>query len=219
MSTDSGQPFLVVQQTGKGRVFVFGVSAQLDFSNLPLMPFFPPTVHRVVLNHLVEKGMTTSHRAFTPLIVPVLTEWPRILTPDGRVEAPTPVKGDPSHAVFEDTDVAGVYRLTAAAAGSAPSKDEGGPMVGAINTPPEESDMELISEAVIGNLLQGSRVTTLAANGDLAAAGRESAVGTWSFPFAVMALCALLAAVILAWAIDRPSTGMPNADFRLPNAK
>ena len=31
MSTDSGQPFLVVQQGGKGRVFFFAVSAQLDF--------------------------------------------------------------------------------------------------------------------------------------------------------------------------------------------
>ena len=69
--------------------------------------------------------------------------------------------------------------------------------------------MELISEAVIGNLLQGSRVTTMAANGDLAATGHEASVGTWSFPFAVMALCAILAAVILAWAIDRPTPAKP----------
>jgi hypothetical protein len=148
-----------------------------------------------------------------------LTEWPRILTPDGRVEPLTPMKSDPSKASFEDTRIAGFYRLTAAPAGSVASRDEGGPIVGAINTPPEESDMERIPEAVVGNLLQGFRVTTMAANGDLAATGRQSSVGTWSFPFAVMALCALLAAVILAWAIDRPSTGMPNADFRLPNAK
>ena len=69
-----------------------------------------------------------------------------------------------------------------------PPKDEGGPIVGTINVPPEESDMELIPEAVIGNLLQGFRVTTMAANGDLAATGHESSAGTWSFPFAVIAL-------------------------------
>jgi len=209
MSTDSGQPFLVVQQNGKGRIFLFAVSAQLDFSNLPLMPFFPPTVHRLVLNHLIEKGMATSHRAFTPLIVPVRAEWPRILTPDGRVEPLTPMKSDPDKVSFEDTGVAGFYRLTAAPAGSVPPKDEGGPIVGTINVPPEESSMELIPEAVIGNLLRGSRVTTMAANGDLAATGREASVGTWSFPFAVMALCAILGAVILAWAIDRPAPARP----------
>jgi hypothetical protein len=64
--------------------------------------------------------------------------------------------------------------------------------------------MELIPESVIANLLQGSRVTTMAANGDLAATGHEASVGTWSFPFALMALGAILAAVILAWAMDRP---------------
>jgi len=209
MSTDSGQPFLVVQQTGKGRVFLFAVSAQLDFSNLPLLPFFPPTVHRVVLNHLIEKGMTASRRAFTPLIVPVQPDWPRILTPDGRVEPLTPIKGDRSKASFEDTGVAGFYRLTAAAAGSVPPKDEGGPIVGTINVPPEESSMEVIPEAVVGNLLEGTRVTFMAANGDLAATGHKSSVGTWSFPFAVIALFAILGAVILAWAMDRPSPAKP----------
>ncbi len=209
MSTDSGQPFLVVQQVGKGRVFLFAVSAQLDFSNLPLVPFFPPTVHRLVLNHLVEKGITASHRAFTPLIVPVRAEWPRIVTPDGRVEPLTPMQSDPDKASFEDTAFAGFYRLTAAPAGSVPPKDEGGPIVGTINVPPEESTMELISEAVIGNLLQGFRVTTMAANGDLAATGHEASAGTWSFPFAIMALCAILAAVILAWKIDRPTPAKP----------
>ena len=125
MSTDSGQPFLVVQQTGKGRVFLFAVSAQLDFSNLPLTPFFPPTIHRVVLNHLIEKGMTASHRAFTPLIVPVQPEWPRILTPDGRVEPLTPMKSDPGKASFEDTGVAGFYRLTAARRRLRPAQGRG----------------------------------------------------------------------------------------------
>ncbi len=209
MSTDSGQPFLVVQQTGKGRVFFFAVSAQLDFSNLPLTPFFPPTIHRLVLNHLIEKGMTMSRRAFTPLIVPVHPEWPRILTPDGRVLPLTPMTSDPGKASFEDTGVAGFYRLTAAAAGSVPPKDEGGPIVGTINVPPEESSMDLIPEATISSLLPGFRVSTMAANGDLAAAGRESSVGTWSFPFAIVTLLAILGAVILAWAMDRPSPAKP----------
>ncbi|MGD1001511.1 MAG: BatA and WFA domain-containing protein [Candidatus Brocadiia bacterium] len=209
MSTDSGQPFLVVQQTGKGRVFLFAVSAQVDFSNLPLTPFFPPTVHRLVLNHLIEKGITASHRAFMPLIVPALAEWPRIVTPDGRVEPLAPMKSDPDKASFEDTGIAGFYRLTAAPAGSVPPKDEGGPIVGTINVPPEESDMELIPQAVMGNLLQGFRVTAMAANGDLAATGHEASAGTWSFPFAIMALCAILGAVILAWAIDRPTPAKP----------
>jgi hypothetical protein len=181
----------------------------VDFSNLPLTPFFPPTVHRLVLNHLIEKGITASHRAFTPLIVPALAEWPRIVTPDGRVEPLTPMKSDPDKASFEDTAIAGFYRLTAAPAGSVPPKDEGGPIVGTINVPPEESDMELIPEAVMGNLLQGFHVTTMAANGDLAAAGHEASAATWSFPFAIMALCAILGAAILAWAIDRPTPARP----------
>jgi hypothetical protein len=209
MSTESGLPFLVVEQVGKGRVFLFAVSAQSDFSNLPFTPFFPPTIHRLALNHLVEKGGTAARRAFTPLIVPVRPEWPRIATPDGRVEPLTPMKSDPGKASFEDTGIAGFYRLTAAAAGSVPPADEGGPIVGVINVPPEESSLELIPEAVLGNLLQGCRVTMMQADGDLVAAGRQASVGTLSFPFAVLALLAILGAVVLAWAIDRPAPAAP----------
>ena len=53
---DTGQPFLVVRQARKGRVFFFAVSPQFDFSNLPLTPVFLTTIHRIVLNHIVERA-------------------------------------------------------------------------------------------------------------------------------------------------------------------
>jgi len=196
-----------IMQAGKGRVFFFAVSAQFDFSNLPLTPVFLTTVHRIVLNHIVERSTGASHVALAPLIEPIQPEWPGILTPDGRVMPLEPLPGDPAKASFGGATVAGIYRLTAAIPGAAivPGKDDVGPIVAAVNTPPEESELEAIPPTAISDLLRGSRLAFLPAGSGLAAAGQETGGAGWSFPFAVIAAAALIAAVILAWDIDRPT--------------
>ena len=157
-----------------------------------------------MLNHLIEKGLAISHRVFTPLIVPLMTDWPRMLTPDGRVEPLTPMQNDSSQASFEDTGIAGIYRLTAAARRRRRAQRRGRTHRRRHEYAAGGIGMERISEADIGNLMPGFRVTTHGRRRRPGRHGTRSFAGTWSFPFAVVALCALLAAVILAWAPDRP---------------
>ena len=142
-----------------------------------------------------------------PLIVPIQPEWPRILTPDGRVMPLDPLPSDLAKASFGGAAVAGIYRLTTATPGAVivPGKDDAGPIVAAVNTPPEESELEAIPSTAIGDLLRGSSLVFLPVSSGLAGAGQETGGAGWSFPFAVIAAAALMAAVILGWKIDRPA--------------
>ena len=48
LTAGSDQPFLLVRQLGRGLVFQFAVSADRDWSTLPLTAFFLPVVHQIV---------------------------------------------------------------------------------------------------------------------------------------------------------------------------
>ncbi|NQT54234.1 BatA domain-containing protein, partial [bacterium] len=71
--TASGDPFLVRLQAGRGKVYVFAVSAQADFSTLPFTPPFLLTLHRAMDSHLVG--------ASAPLARPVFSELKLSLPP------------------------------------------------------------------------------------------------------------------------------------------
>ena len=64
-------PLLVRSQAGKGKIYVFAVSAQTDFSNLPFTPVLLLTVHRMLLGHLGEVRDPPSLPTLTTLEFPV----------------------------------------------------------------------------------------------------------------------------------------------------
>ena len=68
---EGGAPLLVRSQVGKGKVYVFAVSAQADFSNMPFTPVLLLTVHRMLMGHLGEVRDPPSLPTLTTLEFPV----------------------------------------------------------------------------------------------------------------------------------------------------
>ncbi len=203
IQTERGEPFLVRRQLGKGKVYLFAVSAQVDFSNLPFTPPFLLLLHRVVHAHLVEGAAPLSLPTFTELKLALPPGAHLVLKPDGRaVPVMRPAEGE---AVFAQTELAGVYRL---AAGTAPpANPQAAPPIAALNTPPQESELELIGSDVIQTLLPDTRITYLGAEGGAKSLGQDAGEpsAASAFPLAVLALVFLIGEVLLAWSLGRPT--------------
>jgi len=104
--TQRGQPFLVRRQLGRGKAYVFAVSAQADFSNLPFTPPFLLTLQRIVEAHLVETAAPLSLPTFTRLKLSVPPGAHMVLTPGNRA---VPITAPPAGpAVFAATEQPGV---------------------------------------------------------------------------------------------------------------
>jgi len=200
-----GGPLLVRSQLGKGKVYVFAVSCQQDFSNLPFHPVLLLTVHRMLHAHLVETGQPLAMPALTTIEFPVRPGENRVVTPGGQVVPLTVHEGRPDRGFFDRTGQAGIYRLasgdvTAEAARAAPP-------IAAINVPPEESDLARIAPEEIRALVQGSPVYFLATDwSDSQLQGDAPASGAMAgFPLAALAIAFLIGEVILAWSMSRPA--------------
>ena len=110
-TVDGGGPLIVRSQLGKGKVYAFSISCQLDFSNLPLTPVFLLTVHRIVLNHMVDVGDPLAQPAMAALELVLKPGAHRIIMPDGRALPLSVRDGAAGKALFEQTQEAGIYRL------------------------------------------------------------------------------------------------------------
>ena len=216
---DGGGPFLVRSQLGLGKVYIYAVSCQQDFSNLPFCPVLLLTVHRMLHAHLVETGEPLAMPALATLEFPVRPGENRVVTPGGQVVPLTVHEGRPDRGSFDRTGQAGIYRLASGdvPAGHSPSAGDGptaeaarGPTpIAAVNVPPEESALARIAPTEIRSLLQGSPVYFLATDGNISQlqsdAPASSAVS--GFPLAALAIAFLLGEVILAWSMSRPAAG------------
>jgi hypothetical protein len=201
--TERGEPFLVRVQVGRGKVYVFAVSAQADFSNFPFTPPFLLVLHRAVHTHLVEGAAPLSLPTFSELKLAVPPGAHVMLTPDQRaVPVMRPAEGD---AVFAQTELAGVYRLVSGTV--APADPEAAPPTAAFNAPAQESELERIDAATVQSLLPGVAVSYLRVDGGAQSlgqgSGERSAAST--FPLAALAVAFLLSEVVLAWSMGRPS--------------
>jgi len=201
--TESGEPFLVRLQAGRGKVYVFAVSAQADFSNLPFTPPFLLVLHRAIQTHLVEGAAPLALTTLTELRLSPPPGAHVVVRPDGRA-APIvrPAEGD---AVYAETELAGIYRLAPGA--SAPEKPELAAPLAAFNVPTQESELERLDAATIQGLLGSVAVTYLRADGAAGSLGGGSGTQTASstFPLAALALAFLVGEVLLAWSMGRPS--------------
>ena len=206
-TTEAGDPFLVRRQVGKGKVYVFGVSAQADSSNFPFTPVLLLTVHRAILAHALEIGEPPASAAYSVIQLQSPPGRHHILTPDGKLLPTTSAEGASGPAVFSETRIAGIYRLVEGDA--APADPQSAPAVAAITVAPEESSLETIDAETLSSVssLLGAPVHFLPAEGDTgdlgATGGARSAMS--GFPLAALALTLLLGEVVLAWTMDRPS--------------
>ena len=198
-----GAPLLVRTQAGKGKIYVFAVSAQTDFSNLPFTPVLLLTVHRMLLGHLGEVRDPPSLPTLTTLEFPVREAQGRIVTPGGKALALSRRDDRPDTAFFEHTEEAGIYRL---ATGPGAEALKAAVPVAAMNVPAEESSMARIAPADVKSLLGGSSVYFLETDGNLSQVGADTGATTAvsGFPLAVLAVLFLLAEVLVAWSMGRP---------------
>jgi len=189
--TEDGKPFLLREQKGKGRAYLFATTAQVDFSNLPLTPPFLLLLHRVVGSHVAELLEPLSHLAGAPVKLRAGEAVAGVIAPDNRRVAFERRAGE---IVVAATQAAGVYHAESAG-GKAP--------LFAVNVPPEESELERVTPERIRELLPAVSVDFTdgsAARLDLAtSAGSERAA--LSFPLALAALGFLIGEVALALSI------------------
>ncbi|HUX15338.1 MAG TPA: hypothetical protein VMW52_02640, partial [Phycisphaerae bacterium] len=201
---DAGEPFLIRSQVGKGKIYVFAVSCQNDFSNLPFTPILLITVHRMLHAHLVETGEPLSLPAFTALEFSARPGDGRVVTPGGKTLPVAVREGQPGQAYFEQTAQVGIYRL---ASGDLGADASGAPPLAAINTPVEESSLPRIQPTEVRTLLGGSSVYFLAADGNVGTVAADSPASraATGFPLAALALAFILGEVLLAWSMSRPA--------------
>ena len=197
-ATDRGDAFLTQAQAGKGKVYCFAVSAQLDSSDLPLNPTFLPLLHRLALGHIVGLREPPAREVFAELKFPLPPGEHQVATPDGRLLPPERMVTDPGRAVFSETEQAGVYRLI--------SGDNPGVPIAALNVPREEAELERIAPERVRVLLGKVPVSFMADPSDRALqrdrGDAHSAVS--GFSLAALALLFLLGEVLLAWSLRRP---------------
>ena len=215
-TTDGGEPFLLRLQMGKGKAYVFAVSCQVDFSNLPFTPLLLLTVHRALLNHLVEHGEPLAREAFDELGFSLTGGSQSILTPDGQILALRPLEDRPGQAIFTRTELSGIYRLVQA---TTARDDDIGTAVAAINVPAEESILQRIDPQTVRSLLEGYSVSFTRPDGDI---GELTSADTFriarlSFPLAALALALLLGEVLLSWSIGRSAVNPPKPNEIGPN--
>jgi len=203
LATDNGNVFLLRSQVGKGKVYTFAVSCQLDYSTLPFTPVFLLTIHRAVLAHLVEARESLADSAAAELRLELPGGARSVRTPDGRMVPLEPQEDGQGQIVFAQTELAGIYELVE---GSGSGAGAEGVPVAALNVPPEESQLARIEPGVARGLLAGSSVSfTRGAHGTEQVAGEGGArVATSTFPLAALALALLLGEVLLGWSIGRP---------------
>jgi hypothetical protein len=196
--TQDGEPFLIRLQTGKGKVYVFAVSAQADCSNFPFLPPFLLVLHRAVNAHLVEAAEPLARTVFDELTLPLPGGAHRIVAPDGKA---TPL-AQPTQGglVFDGTELAGVYRLVAGDA--AP---ETATPLAALNVPAAESELERLDPTAIHELVPNVAVSFVRPDGSqeplIGEGGVQTAAST--FPLAALAVAFLVGEVVLAWSMSR----------------
>ncbi len=202
---DVNKPLLVRLQVGKGKLYMFAVSGQDDFSNLPFTPVFLLTIHRMVLAHLVEAERPLARSAFAELRLSLPAGVRQMLTPDGRL-LPLEYEAErPGEATFNRTEVPGIYHLVAS--NRNPDDLDSELPVAAVNVPAIESELERISPSAIRSLLPDYPVSFLRVQGGAQELSGSMTVGGSSLGFflAALAMMLLLGEGLLAWSMGRVS--------------
>jgi len=202
-TVEGGDSFLVSLQHGAGKIYVFGVSAQGDFSNLPFTPVLLLTVHRSIIAHLMDVAEPPSREAFAELDLTLPPGRHQVLTPDESL-LPVTTGGGSAGKVFRQTGLAGIYRLIEG--DTPPENTEEAPLLAAINVPRDESALDRIGTRTIQTLLPGYPAQVMrVSGGEQLSEGTGARSAASSFPLATLAMILLLGEVVFAWRVGLPA--------------
>lgn len=184
--------FMLSRRFGSGRVILFAVSADREWSNLPLSPFFVPLLHRIVEFSSGSAG-DRLFVAASPLVrltevLPDAVDGDNLIAPSGAMVPVRRVReGERDEFIAENLVEPGVYRLAGAAAA------EGVPAV-AVNLDRRESDLEPVRPDSLAGLTGLDRLAVARTPEELAKLVEEHRIGR---PLAELCLWAALLVAIL----------------------
>ena len=150
ISLANGDPLLLEQKVGAGKVLLLTTTADRDWTDLPLKTAYLPLLHSLTQylaggkrGHL-DAGIAVDSAKEISLPPGLVGKSLRVTKPD-KQNAEVPIAGEKDRAVatITDNDRAGIYRL-ALPAGAA--KDPGAAQMYAVNRPFLESRLEEIGE-------------------------------------------------------------------------
>ena len=161
----NGDPLLVEQRVGNGRVLFMTTSADRDWSDLPVKTAYLPLIQS--LTHYLAGGK----RGVMDSGIPVGTAKEISLSPNAvgkilRISKPNKQEAevsvnaekDRASASFQENDRAGIYRLALPAE---VAKEAGTPQLYAVNPPFLESRLDSISEAELQTKLNPVQVEVI----------------------------------------------------------
>jgi hypothetical protein len=163
LSLAGGAPLLIEKKVGPGRVLLFTSAADRDWSDLPVKTAYLPLLQSVVSflaggkRGAMDPGVTVGNAKTFTLPPSYVGKGLRVIKPDRREKEITfAAAGEKASAAFQENDLAGIYRLSAASA------DIGGAaQMYPVNSPFLESRLEAIGEQELKRKLEPIRVEIL----------------------------------------------------------
>jgi hypothetical protein len=161
----NGEPLLLEQKVGAGKVMMITTSADRDWSDLPVKTIYLPLIQSLT-QYLAGGKRGNLDAGIAVGAVKELT-FPanfvgrnlRVTKPDKQnTEVAIAGEKDRATAAVKDNDEAGIYRLSLPAGGE---KDSGAPQIYAVNAPFLESRLDEISAAELAGKLKPIRTEVL----------------------------------------------------------
>lgn len=161
----NGDPLLVEQKVGNGRVLFMTTSADRDWSDLPVKTAYLPLIQS--LTHylaggkrgVMDSGIPVGTAKEISLPPSAVGKILRISKPNKQeAEVSVNAEKDRASASFQENDRAGIYRLALPAE---VAKEAGTPQLYAVNPPFLESRLDSISEAELQTKLNPVRVEVI----------------------------------------------------------
>ena len=162
----NGDPLLLEQKVGSGKVMLVATSADRDWSDLPVKTVYLPLIQSLT-QHLaggkrgsLDGGIAVGAAKELSLPPSFVGKTLRVTKPD-KQNADVAITGekDRAHATVEANDRAGIYRVSLPAGGE---KDSGAPQLYAVNSPLLESRLDEISAKELQTKLSPIRAEVIA---------------------------------------------------------
>lgn len=197
ISTGAGDPFLVSCPFGRGEVLMFAVSADREWSDFPLSPFYLPIVHQVV-QYGAGVGVFTPYLWTTDSLplqeyLPEATRESVLKNPDGEVVSVRSAMVDGQTMLqAEGLTIPGIYTL------STPQAKTARPAL-AFNMARSESDLTPIRPEVVSTLTGIKNLVVTSSRDELMRKLQERQVGK-TFSEQILWLCLLIAVMEVFYA-------------------
>jgi hypothetical protein len=111
---DDGEPLLVQRPIGSGIALMLGISAHVDWSNLPLRPIFLPLIARLTFQLAGAEAIQPQLVAGAPLRIPLpAASKPtvEVVRPNGDLVRVEPSEIKENEFRYNETDEAGIYEV------------------------------------------------------------------------------------------------------------